>query len=222
MTRVPDNYFAEMYAAAEDPWRLAQRWYERRRYGIILAMLPRPQYRHAFEPGCSVGVLTELLTTRCDHVTAVDIAPAALRATDARLERHGRRDRVTLLRRSIDMDWPAGDFDLVVLSEVAYYLDAATLRAVLDREFPRLSPAATVIAAHWRHPVAEYPLSGDRATALIAATHGLHRIGDYRDADVVIEVFDTESSASVAERTGVPGSQRAGTRARLTINEPPS
>ena len=130
-----------MYASSADPWQLQARWYERRKYAITLAVLPFARYRHAFEPGCSVGVLTEMLTHRCDHVTSTDVATAALDATQQRLVHAGRRDRVTLLRRSIDEPWPPGHFDLVVLSEVAYYLDAATLRAVLDRECPGWSAA---------------------------------------------------------------------------------
>lgn len=57
----------------------------------------------------------------------------------------------------------------------------------------------------WRHPVADYPLSGDRTHHIIAATTGLHHLGGYRDADVVIDVFTTGSARSVAARTGVPG-----------------
>ena len=70
---------------------------------------------------------------------------------------------------------------------------------------PRLSRGATVIAAHWRHPVPDYPMTGDHANDVIAATPGLHLVGGYRDEDVVIEVFDTASPTSVAARTGVPG-----------------
>ena len=194
-----------MYATSADPWQLQARWYERRKYAITLAVLPYARYRHAFEPGCSVGVLTEMLTLRCDHVTSTDVATAALDATHQRLVHAGRRDGVTLLRRSIDEPWPAGQFDLVVLSEVAYYMDAATLRALLDRECPRLVRGATVVAAHWRHRVRDYPMTGDHANDVIAATPGLHTIGCYRDPDVVIEVFDTATPASVAARTGVPG-----------------
>ena len=73
------------------------------------------------------------------------------------------------------------------------------------RDMARLHSDVTVIAAHWRHPVTDYPLSGDAATAVIAATTGLHQIGGYRDDDVVIEVFDTRSAESVAARTSVPG-----------------
>lgn len=205
MERLPDQYFTDMYAEAADPWRLAERWYERRKYAITVATLPQPAYRHAFEPGCSIGVLTELLTGRCGHVTATDVAAEALDSAAARLERAGLRDRVTLRRMSIDSKWPAEDFDLVVLSEVAYYLSATTLRAVLDRECARLAPGTTVIASHWRHRVADYPLTGDEATAVIAGTDDLHQTALYTDDDVVIAVFGRGSVQSVAASCGVPG-----------------
>jgi hypothetical protein len=205
MRRVPDDYFDAMYAQSRDPWHLAGRWYEQRKYAMTMAMLPLPRYRHAYEPGCSVGVLTELLASRCDYVTATDVAATALEATAERLTRGGNADRVTLDRRSLDSGWPTSDFDLVVLSEVAYYLDAENLRDVLDRECPRLSAGATLIAAHWRHPVDDYPLTGDEANFVIAATAELQSVAHYSDDDVVIEVFTNGEAQSVAARTGVPG-----------------
>ncbi len=48
-------------------------------------------------------------------------------------------------------------------------------------------------------------MSGDAANDVVAQTAGLHRLGGYTDTDVVIDVFDTASAASVAERTAVPG-----------------
>jgi hypothetical protein len=199
--RMPDGYFDRMYESSADPWQLEQRWYERRKYAITMAVLPHPRYRHAFEPGCSVGVLTELLAGRCDQVTATDVAPAALDAARERVT----DSNVTLLRRSLDEAWPATDFDLIVLSEVGYYLQAATLREMLDREVPRLDNPATIVTAHWRHAVEDYPMTGDQTNGVIAATPGLHRIGGYRDEDVAVEIFDTSTAASVASRTGVPG-----------------
>lgn len=87
--RLPDAFFEAMYPESYDPWRLADRWYEERKYAITMAMLPAARYRHAFEPGCSVGVLTEQLTARCDHVTATDVAAATLKAVDAPYRRAG-------------------------------------------------------------------------------------------------------------------------------------
>jgi trans-aconitate methyltransferase len=205
--RLPDQYFADMYAAEPDPWRLSERWYEQRKYALTLAMLPRPTYRHAFEPGCSVGVLTEHLTHRCEHVTATDVAEAALEAARARLDRGARLDRVTLLRRSLDLEWPAEGFDLIVLSEVAYYLSAPELRRVLDRECPRLRPGATIIASHWRHRVEDYPLTGDEANAVIAETDDVNRSAAYLDDDVAIAVFVKGQAHSVAAWSDVPGAR---------------
>ena len=199
--RLPDGYFDRMYEGSADPWQLQNRWYEQRKFAITMALLPHPRYRHAFEPGCSVGVLTGLLAARCDHVTATDVAPAAIDAARERLTDAS----VTLMQRSLDEPWPATDFDLIVLSEVGYYLQASTLREMLDREVPRLENPATVVAAHWRHSVEDYPMTGDQTNGVIAATAGLHRIGGYRDEDVAIEVFDTATAASVAARTDVPG-----------------
>ncbi len=205
--RLPDAYFEKMYAAADDPWQLSTRWYERRKYAITLALLPDSRYRHAFEPGCSIGTLTELLAQRCEKVTAVDVAGAAVRAADERLRAAGCRDTVTLALASVDAAWPPGPFDLVVLSEVGYYLQADTLAAVLRRECARLRPGATVVAAHWRHAVADYPLTGDDVHAVIARTPGLTPLGRYRDRDVVVEVFDTGDGRSVAARELVPGAR---------------
>ena len=204
MSRLPDDYFDQLYSRANDPWELGERWYEQRKYAITLALLPRRHYRHAFAPGCSVGVLTEHLTERCGRVTATDVAAAALQSARQRLHTSGRLDHVTLLQQSVDEPWPPGPFDLLVLSEVGYYLAPEALRDVLDRECARLADSATVIAAHWRHRVDDYLMSGDRVNEVVAETAGLHPIAAYRDDDVAIDVFDTADSTSVATRTGVP------------------
>ena len=95
----------------------------------------------------------------------------------------------------------------MVLSEVCYYLDPGVLRAAMDREVPQLAAGATVLAAHWRHPVADYLTTGDQANDVIAATAGLHHLDGYRDADVAIDVFATGTPISVAARTAVPGAK---------------
>ena len=139
------------------------------------------RYRHAFEPGCSVGVLTELLTERCDHVTAVDVADAALRHCDRGFGSADRRHRVTLAPVVDRRPWPAGRSTW--WCSLRWPTTSAPRRCatVLDRECAPLAPGATVVAAHWRHAVADYPLTGDVATEIIAATPGLVPMGSYRD-----------------------------------------
>jgi len=113
-----------------------------------------------------------------------------------------RRDQVNLLQRSLDQPWPTGGFDPIVLSEVGYYLRADTLRAVLDRERPRLADGVTIVAAHWRHPVDDYPISGDHANEIIGATTGLHLAGSYRDPAAQSTYSTTASAISVAAADG--------------------
>src|SRR5580692_9200261 len=134
VSRLPDDYFDSMYAQSADPWDLGARWYEQRKYAITLALLPRQHYRRAFEPGCSIGVLTALLTERCASVTATDVVASALDNAQRRLDEIGRGAQVTFMRQSLDDPWPSGPFDLLVLSEVGYYLAPDALRTVLDRE----------------------------------------------------------------------------------------
>jgi hypothetical protein len=57
-----------MYAASPDPWGFTSRWYEARKSAITMAMPPKPHYRDAFEPGCSIGMLSDLLAPRCGRL----------------------------------------------------------------------------------------------------------------------------------------------------------
>jgi hypothetical protein len=55
------GHFQGKYHASPDPYRLADRWYEARKCTISTALLPAQRYGSAFEPGCSIGVLTTRL-----------------------------------------------------------------------------------------------------------------------------------------------------------------
>jgi hypothetical protein len=68
------GYFDAMYRDAADPWGFEDRWYEQRKCAISLALLPAGRYGRAFEPGCSIGVLTHLLAQRCGTLLSCDAA----------------------------------------------------------------------------------------------------------------------------------------------------
>ncbi|MBC2637999.1 MULTISPECIES: class I SAM-dependent methyltransferase [unclassified Rhodococcus (in: high G+C Gram-positive bacteria)] len=196
-------YFETMYAESADPWGFGERWYERRKYAITLAALPRPRYRRAFEPGCSIGVLTAQLVDRCDRVVATDVVPRALERARHRLEEQGVADRVELGRSSLLDPWPPGTFDLVVLSEVLYYLTPDDLAATLERAVGALEEGGTLVAVHWQHPVPEYPQTGRAVHERIAATDGLVRAGSYADEDFRLDVYTRGAVPSVAAAEGL-------------------
>lgn len=201
---VQKDYFDRVYSGSEDPFRLRDNWYEERKYAITLASLPRAKYRRALEPGCSIGVLTEKLSRRCERLISTDVAHAALTTAKARVG-----SSVRFLEWSLTDDWDGlcdgQRFDLVVLSEVGYYLSRTDLRAALDTAVVHLEPSATVLAVHWRHPVSDYPLTGDEVHAIIGATDGLGRLGGYVDEDMILEVFEasTNRPESVATIEGL-------------------
>ena len=183
MTRTPDAYFAQMYAGDPDPWGYETRWYERRKYALTAAALPRERYERAFEPGCSIGVLTEQLAPRCSSLVALELMPEVAARARARGIQH-----VAVEVGRIPEDWPAGTFDLVVFSEVLYYLDEAGLTDVLARLDGCLAPAGHVIAVHWRGET-DYPLSGDRVHELLDHHPGLHRLARYREDAFVLATY---------------------------------
>jgi hypothetical protein len=199
---LPGEYFDQLYAADQDPWRFATRWYERRKYALTLAALPRSRYRAGFEPGCSIGVLSAGLAERCETLLASDVAEAAVRAARERL---AGRDGVRVERRRIPDEWPAGQFDLVVLSEVGYYLDLGSLDRLAGAAADGLEPGGDLVLVHWRHPVADYPLDGDTVHAAFAGRPELERTAAHLEADFRLEVYARVPpfARSVAAREGL-------------------
>jgi SAM-dependent methyltransferase len=196
------GYFDAMYQAASDPWGFEDRWYERRKYALSLALLPAERYRSAFEPGCSIGVFSEQLASRCDALLCCDVAAAPVRAA---AERTRGLPQVRVEQRELPGQWPAGRFDLIVFSELLYYFGEDDLERLLNHAAASLEPGGTLLAVHWRHPVADYPRSGDDVHQAIAAQLGLARLVRHAEPDFLAEVYLRSDGApvSVAQATGL-------------------
>jgi hypothetical protein len=185
MSPVDPSYFERLYAADEDPWDFESSWYERRKYEITLASLPEPRYRSGFEPGCSIGVLSALLASRCEQLLAVDLLAAPVARAAERLRGW---DGVTVEQRLVPEEWPDGPFDLVVLSELAYYFDATGLGRMMDAALRTATRNATFVAVHWRGET-DYPLTGDQVHRLIGSTSGLCHFARHLEDDFVLDVW---------------------------------
>ncbi len=196
---LPAGYFDRLYRASADPWRLGESWYERRKRALTVACLTRPRFGSAFEPGCATGLLTELLAPRCDRLLATDVAAAAVAATRRRVAAH---PQVDVQRRAVPAEWPAGTFDLIVLSEVGYYCDRTDLGRVIDRAAGSLTEDGVLIACHWRHP-APYPLTGDQVHDTLIAHPGLAVAVAHVEEDVRLDVLTRPGAPSVARWDGV-------------------
>ncbi|WP_213815135.1 bifunctional PIG-L family deacetylase/class I SAM-dependent methyltransferase [Glaciihabitans sp. dw_435] len=197
--RIAENYFDATYERHDDPWGFQTRWYEARKRALTMAALPAERYGAALEVGCSIGVLTRELAARTDRLLAVDISQAAV---DRATARNADLPQVTVRKTDVVDHFPAGEFDLVVLSEVGYYFDLPSLTVVLGQIERSLGATGTLVACHWRHPVEDYLLTGDAVHAAIAEFTGLTRLSTVSEKDFILEVFSADPR-SVAERTGL-------------------
>jgi SAM-dependent methyltransferase len=176
-----------LYAKSDDPWAFRSSWYERRKYALTLASLPRERYVSGYEPGCSIGVLTRLLAERCDALVGSDLIPHAV---DAARALTADTPHVRIVQLDTPREWPAGAFDLIVLSELAYFLKPANVAELGRRTGASARPGAHIVAVHWRGTIDEWALPANEAHDLICETGGLRRISRYEEERFLLEVFE--------------------------------
>lgn len=186
------DYFAGLYQGSNDPWLLRERWYERRKRALTLAALPDEHYRRAYEPGCANGELTAELAARCETLLAADLNPAAVELARQRV---AHLQHVRVEQRAMPDDWPDGEFNLIVISEVAYYLNEAQLARLIAKLTVSLAEGGTLIACHWRRPIEGWPHSGDHVHRELRAKLTLPRLSCYQDDDMVLDVWSSNAES---------------------------
>jgi SAM-dependent methyltransferase len=147
VTSISDEYFIGLYLAKDDPWDLATKWHDQRKYAVTVASLPRERYRSCYEPGCSIGLLTRLLAPRCDAILAVDSVDEAVQAAR---DQTADLAHVRVAKANLPADLPAATFDLIVIGDLLYYLSAEDLDALLDGLVDRLEPDGDLVCVHFR------------------------------------------------------------------------
>lgn len=186
------EYFARLYKESDDPWLLRDRWYERRKRALTLAALPDARYERAYEPGCATGELTLELAGRCDTLLAADLDPDAVNLARRRI---ADRPNVQIEQRAMPDSWPDGTFDLIIVSEVAYYLTDVQLTHLAGRVRTSLKTGGTFLACHWRRSIEGWPFSGDHVHARLSETLGLNRLSHYEDSDFLLDVWSSNEDS---------------------------
>lgn len=174
--------FERLYRENPDPWSYRISSYEQQKYAATLAALPRRSHGLTLEVGCSIGVFTRLLAARCQHVVAVDFSLSALELAGRELTGVS---NVDLLRAGFPEETPPGSWDLIICSEVLYYLQRPALEEAISWIKAQLSFGASVLAVSWRGVGRDEPLRGDevhdRLARELAEQHALDaRQGMYR------------------------------------------
>ena len=171
------SFFEAKYAAKPDPWSFETDAYEQMRYRRIVEALDGRLYWRAFEPGCSVGVLTERLASYCHLLEAIDASPTA--AARAR-KRCQSRSNVNISVGVLPENLPNGEFDLIIFSEIGYYFSQYDLTGLVDLIVNRLCPGAVLLAAHWLGESSDHKLTGDEVHGVISLHDGLENTLSYR------------------------------------------
>jgi LmbE family N-acetylglucosaminyl deacetylase len=181
----PISRFERLYGDGGDPWQVTTKWYERRKRANLLAALPDERYGTAVEPACGTGALTRELAARCDHVLAFDPVAEAVRRCR---EHTAGLPNVHVSPGALPADLPAGPVDLVVFSEILYYLDDDDLAKSVQAAVDALRPGGCLAAVHWLPWAAEAPRDGMAAHEYLIGHPALCPVVQHVDERFVLHV----------------------------------
>jgi SAM-dependent methyltransferase len=152
-------HFQRIYAANADPWGFGSTEYEQEKYQRTLLALGDRRFADGLEVGCSIGYLTRMLAPRCDRLLGIDLVEQPLQAARTRC---ADCPNVRFERMQVPGDWPDGRFDLIMLSEVLYFLTPADIDRCAARVLTSLLPGGTVLLVNWLGQ-SDDPSTGDEA-----------------------------------------------------------
>ena len=184
---VAADHFDAMFNASSDPWGYDDTPYERDRFRRTVAALGGGRYASALELGCANGALTEQLAPLCDRLLATDISASALTAARRRV---GLLPNVMVEQRTLPGDVPSGPFDLILASDMLYYLGLAGVIALMDELIAQAAPACRLLIASYLGDT-ETRLTGEMSSeTAIAHLPGWRRVHAERTDRLRIDVLD--------------------------------
>ncbi len=192
----PPDYFERLYAANPDPWDFETSAYEQEKYAATMVALGGRRFGNALEIGCSIGVLTALLAACCDRLLAVDVVDTALAKARARCANFA---HVRFETRRVPGDWPAGGFDLIVVSEVLYFLNREDIDVCAARAVGSLAAGGYALLVNYTEAIDE-PCGGDESAERFIAASRLALIRHERREKYRIDLLRKPDGA--ARQTG--------------------
>lgn len=181
--------FEALYQREDDPWAYTSSAYERDKYAATLAACGEGPFGCALELGASIGVFTALLAPRCRFLATIDAAPTAVARARRRLAGAPGAENVEPLVGAIPRDIPRRRYDLVVASEILYYLSPPDLEATLGLIGACAEPGARVVAVHWRPPGPERPFDAEAVHARLREAPWATAVSAASTDDYLLEVM---------------------------------
>jgi SAM-dependent methyltransferase len=167
------DHFERIYRSNPDPWSFTSP-YEQAKYRHTLSVLGDRRFTSGLEVGCSIGVLTRMLAPRCGRLLALDIVDTPLNTARSRC---ADQPQVRFEQMQVPGAWPDQPFDLIVLSEVLYFLTPADIDHCANRVIATLLPNAVVILVNWLGQSDDPTTGDDAAERFIDVTSNVLSIG---------------------------------------------
>ena len=155
-----------LYADNADPWNFAESNYEQDKFTATRAALSRPRYKGAFELGCGNGQLARHLAPLCDTYTGMDAVEVAVETARRTLP------QACFLQGFYPCALPKYAFDLLILSEILYFLDPSALKT-LARDIATFWSRAEVICVTYLGQTS-HGLQGQEALQIFTAALDTH------------------------------------------------
>lgn len=179
--------FEALYQRDPDPWGYATSDYEREKYAATLAACGPGPFADVLELGGSIGIFSAALAPRCERLTTVDGARTAVQVARERLVPW---PQVEVLLGNIPDAIGPRPYELVVSSEILYYLEPEALEATLAVVTRCLRPHGRLVAVHWRPPGPERPFTGEEVHARLRREPALRVIESGGTSDYLLDVLE--------------------------------
>lgn len=180
-------HFDALFEGSPDPWGYDEQAYEQDRFRRTVTALSDRRYAHALELGCANGALTARLAPLCERLIATDTSRSALALAQARLKG---RPNVVFQRCRLPDEIPSGPFDLIVASDLLYYLGLEGVVALMRGLDARAGTGSRLFIASYLGET-DTRLTGEMASEIaLAHLAGWYRVHAERTERLRIDVLD--------------------------------
>lgn len=162
---VEPGHFDDLFARSPDPWAYLTDPYEADRLARTLGAVGDHWYPAAIELGCANGHMTAQLAAQCGHLIAMDASREARAVAQARL---GGLANIDLRLGTMPHGFPAGSFDLMMLSDFLYYLGFDGCVTLAGKLSASAAPGCRMVIANYLGET-NCALTGEMAAELMIA-----------------------------------------------------
>lgn len=105
-------------------------------------------------------------------------------------------------QKKIPENFPEQKFDLIVISEVAYYLSLTELHEFIDQLKDSLTLQGEILCCHWRHTIQDFELDAHQVHHHLKQSLPFAHYLSLNDPDFIIDIW-TVNTSSLAKQQGL-------------------